>query len=101
MVNISPLNIPPYNKYVFIIAVLLLLICITSWVGMSPAVTPSGPPIASIMNVFTDLIDPDYAYICVQYLPRFYELLKTFKSFGLVTLGFAALIGYGARTNVV
>ena len=31
---------------------------------------------------------------------RFYELLKTFKRFGLVTLGFAALIGYGARTVV-
>ena len=56
MVNISPLNIPPYNKYVFIIAVLLLLISITSWVGMSPAVTANGPPIASLMNVFKDSI---------------------------------------------
>ena len=56
MVNISLLNIPPYNKYVFIIAVLLALICITSWVGMSPAVNPRGPPIASVMKVFRDLI---------------------------------------------
>ena len=99
MVNISPLNIPPYNKYVFIIAVLLILICITSWVGMSPAVTPRGPPIASIMNVFRDLIVFADIYFRVRKRPRFN--LKTFKRFGLVTLGFAALIGYGAGRNVV
>ena len=52
MSNISPLNLPPYNRAVAIVLLLTSIIGLTSLIGLSPKIDPQGPAHANIMNVF-------------------------------------------------
>merc|ERR1712062_722084 len=49
MSNISPLNLPPYNRAVAIVLLLTSIIGLTSLIGLSPKIDPQGPAHANIM----------------------------------------------------